>query len=66
MAVMTCDRCGDRIAKRVECTYCSKWVCYHCVKSSKRAYGHDIIHICKDCWTDIPIRRRFKQATRKE
>jgi len=65
MSLYTCERCGKRTAKRIQCNYCKKKICDDCLKSSKRAHGHDIIHICKDCWTKLETRRQFKSATRK-
>lgn len=59
MAILVCDRCGGKTAKLDKCDYCAKACCVSCVKSSKRV-GKDKRYICKDCWTRMEKRRKFK------
>jgi superfamily II helicase len=61
MAIETCGRCGNQTAKLVKCDYCSRKLCYSCVKSSKRK-KIDHRYICKNCWSSIAKRSMFKSA----
>jgi hypothetical protein len=62
MAIMVCERCGKKIAKLDKCNYCRKMCCTLCVKSSKRAGKGDKLYICKDCWSVMEKRKKFKSA----
>lgn len=56
----TCERCGKQSAKLEKCDYCNRRVCVvACIKSSKRKkVGR--LYICKDCWGEMPKRRKYK------
>jgi hypothetical protein len=62
MAIMVCERCGAKIAKLDKCDYCSKMCCVSCIKSSKRAGKGGKLYICKDCWSAMGKRKKFKSA----
>ncbi|MCP4646455.1 MAG: hypothetical protein GY852_01805 [bacterium] len=62
MAIMVCDRCGEQTAKLDDCNYCKKTCCNLCVKSSKRVGKGGKAYICKDCWSRMDKRKRFKSA----
>ena len=63
MAIIVCERCGAKTAKLDSCNYCSKMCCVSCVKSSKRAkVKGEKLYICKDCWTKMDRRGKFKSA----
>ncbi|MBD3397662.1 hypothetical protein GF412_00815 [Candidatus Micrarchaeota archaeon] len=62
MAILVCDRCGKKTAKLDTCNYCRKECCVSCVKSSKRVGKGSKAYICKDCWTKMDRRKKFKSA----
>lgn len=62
MAILTCERCGKQTAKVNKCDYCTKALCYDCVKSSKTVGKKKDMFICKSCWSNIPNRTKFKAA----
>ncbi|MEK6982753.1 MAG: hypothetical protein AABX38_07495 [Candidatus Micrarchaeota archaeon] len=62
MAIVTCERCGDQIAKAQKCNYCSKQICNYCVKSAKRKHKIKRYYICKSCWGKMTLRSKFKSA----
>ncbi len=57
-----CERCGKSVPKLEKCYFCERWVCNGCVKSIRNAYllKKERIVICKDCWTDMEKRKKFK------
>ncbi len=57
--IETCARCGAQSAKIEKCGYCSRRICYTCIKSQKRKKPGKLF-ICKSCWTSMPQRKRFK------
>jgi hypothetical protein len=42
------------------CEYCNKKVCVPCEKSSKKTSRIRRIVICKDCWSEMGKRKKFK------
>ena len=59
---MLCERCGREAYKYNVCGYCSRKVCYDCLKSSKRVSKTEKAFICKDCWSDLKKRGKYKSA----
>ncbi len=57
---MLCERCGKEIHKNVSCGYCNKKICYSCLKSSKRVTKVEKAFICKDCWSNMKKRKKYK------
>ena len=43
-----------------KCNSCGKMVCQACEKSAKRVKKVTRYVICKDCWTDLKKRAKFK------
>jgi len=62
MAIVTCERRGEQVARAERCTYCNKQVCEACLKSSKRIAKTRRYFICKSCWGNIGFRTRFKSS----
>lgn len=58
--LQACERCKKQVAKADRCDYCARLVCESCVKSSRRARRTRKLFICKDCWSDMGKRTRFK------
>ena len=56
----TCERCKKQTHKMDKCKYCSRQVCESCKKSGKRASKTKRVYICKDCWSNLPTRTKFK------
>ncbi len=63
MAIKVCERCGEKTAKLDECNYCNRSACVSCIKSSKRAGKGEKLRICKDCWSNMRKRKRFKSTS---
>ncbi len=57
---MICERCSADVYKYEVCAYCKRKVCSSCVKSSKRISKIERSVICKDCWSSLKSRKRFK------
>ena len=57
---MKCERCGLDAHSMEPCDYCGKKVCRACAKSSRTVAKTIRRVICKDCWSNIPKRRKFK------
>ena len=57
-----CERCGKAAYIIEPCDYCSRKICRACVKSSARESKIKRNVICKDCWGNIPKRRKYKSA----
>ncbi|MFP3950167.1 MAG: hypothetical protein ACLFUZ_03705 [Candidatus Micrarchaeia archaeon] len=62
MAIQVCERCDSKTAKLDKCNYCGREVCIRCLKSSKRVGKGNKAYICKDCWSDLEKRGKFKSA----
>lgn len=58
---MICERCSTQVHFVEKCMNCSKSVCASCVKSAKRHAKTTRYVICKDCWTSLPARKKFKK-----
>lgn len=58
----TCERCKKQTHKLDRCNYCERLMCEDCKKSSKRASKTKLAFICKDCWSDLAKRTKFKSA----
>ena len=43
-----------------KCNSCGKMVCESCKKSAKRVKKVTRYVICKDCWTNLKTRAKFK------
>ena len=57
---MICERCSGQEYTLEKCNSCSKMVCEACKKSAKRVKKVTRYVICKDCWTDLKKRSKFK------
>ena len=62
---MQCERCGRETFKFNVCNTCSRKICYNCVKSSKRVTKTEKAFICKDCWSDLKKRTKYKRTMRE-
>ncbi len=62
---MICERCSADVYKYEACNYCKRKICNSCVKSSKRVSRTEKAVICKDCWSDLKQRKRYKSATKE-
>ncbi len=60
--LQTCERCKKQIPKAEKCDYCNRLMCESCTKSSKRASKIKKLFICKDCWSQMGKRSRFKSS----
>ncbi len=60
--LQTCERCKRQVPKADICNYCSRLMCESCKKSSRRAGRNKKLFICKDCWSKMPLRRKFKST----
>ncbi len=60
--LQNCERCKRQVAKAERCDSCGKLICESCIKSQKRASKTRKMFICKDCWSSIPARTKFKSA----
>jgi hypothetical protein len=65
MAMLKCDRCGEKAAKVEMCSSCRRLVCKKCAKTSKKVSRKDIkrMIMCKDCWTDLSKRKIYRTFT---
>ncbi|HUY70045.1 MAG TPA: hypothetical protein VMV00_00550, partial [Candidatus Baltobacteraceae bacterium] len=50
----------NEIFKNEKCSYCSRIICFNCVKSSGRFNKVTRLVICKDCWGNMKKRGAFK------
>lgn len=59
-----CERCGKEAHYFEYCDYCEpkRRVCRSCQKSSKTASKTLRLVICKDCWSKLERRKKFKSA----
>ncbi len=57
-----CERCKKLNPKMEKCDYCNRLVCESCTKSSKRSEKTKKLFICKDCWSNMVRRSKFKSA----
>ncbi|VVB76738.1 Uncharacterised protein [uncultured archaeon] len=60
---MICERCSRDIYKSETCNYCNRKICFDCTKSSKRLSKTTRLVICKDCWSKMPSRKKYKSTT---
>ncbi len=59
---MLCERCGREVHKYNVCSYCNKKICNDCLKSSKKVSKIEKAFICKDDWSDMKKRGKYKSA----
>ncbi len=57
---MICERCSNEIYKYDVCNYCNRKVCFSCVKSQKKISPTERAYICKDCWSNLKRRKKYK------
>ncbi|NYZ74734.1 hypothetical protein H0O03_00520 [Candidatus Micrarchaeota archaeon] len=57
---MKCQRCGKEAHMVEPCDYCNRIACRSCIKSTRTVAKTIRRAICKDCWTKIPLRKKFK------
>jgi hypothetical protein len=57
---MICERCKNDIHKYDICNYCNRKICFNCVKSQKKINATDRAYICKDCWSNMKRRKKYK------
>lgn len=57
---MMCERCGKETHMVEQCDYCNRKVCVPCEKSAKKTSRIRRIVICKDCWSGMEKRKKFK------
>jgi len=57
---LICERCSGQEYTLEKCNSCSKMVCESCKKSAKRVKKVTRYVICRDCWTDMKKRAKFK------
>ncbi|MCL5008444.1 MAG: hypothetical protein M1156_00955 [Candidatus Marsarchaeota archaeon] len=62
---MLCERCGRENYKHVVCNYCNRKICNNCLKSSKRVTKTEKAFICKDCWSDMKKRTKYKRTMKE-
>ncbi len=62
---MLCERCGRDVHKHLICNSCNRKICNDCIKSSKRISVTEKAVICKDCWSDLKKRGKYKSAMRE-
>lgn len=60
--LVRCQRCNKEAHYLEKCNYCERQVCRTCVKSSRRPIKIERIVICKDCWSDLRKRKKYKSA----
>ena len=58
----TCERCKRQVPRADTCNYCKRLVCESCKKSAKRASKIKKLFICKDCWSKMESRKKFKSS----
>ena len=57
---MRCERCKEEIYKLEKCDFCNRKICRDCTKSSKNTSKLARSVICKDCWSDMTKRAKYK------
>lgn len=57
---MICERCRKEVTKYVTCNYCSRKIGYECLKSQKKISAIERAYICKDCWSNVKRRNKYK------
>ncbi len=57
---MNCERCKREVYKYNVCNYCDRKVCFDCLKSQKKISGAERAYICKDCWSNLKKRSKYK------
>ncbi len=62
MVLIKCERCSRKTAKAELCNFCNRHVCVRCIKASKRTRRRDLVKIviCKDCWTNTELRKKYR------
>ncbi|MEM3791381.1 MAG: hypothetical protein QXL16_01465 [Candidatus Micrarchaeaceae archaeon] len=61
--MFSCERCGKEVSIREKCEYCSRKICNHCVKASRKVTKANRIVICKDCWNNTTLRSQYRNAS---
>jgi len=57
---MRCERCKEEIYKLDKCNFCDRNICRLCIKSQKKLSKIVSSMICKDCWSDMKKRSKYK------
>ncbi|MEW5996740.1 MAG: hypothetical protein AB1657_04050 [Candidatus Micrarchaeota archaeon] len=65
MAIEVCVRCGEKSAKFEQCGYCSRSLCIRCIKSCRKPSRTERLCICKDCWSRMETRKKYKAVEKK-
>lgn len=65
MAIEVCIRCGEKKAKFESCGYCGRKLCVACIKSCRKPTRTERLCICKDCWSKMDLRRKYKAVEKK-
>jgi len=58
--MVRCERCKDEGYVLEKCNFCNRKICKNCTKSSKNLSKLERSVICKDCWSNMPKRKRYK------
>ncbi|MEM2974101.1 MAG: hypothetical protein QW112_00520 [Candidatus Micrarchaeia archaeon] len=61
---MRCERCKEETYLLDKCNFCDRKICRSCIKASKNPNRLERIIICKDCWSDIDKRSKFKSYSK--
>ena len=57
---MLCERCKKEAHYLELDQFCGRKICQDCTKSSKKPQKTKHVVICKDCWSDLDKRSKFK------
>ena len=57
---MRCERCKEENYRLDKCDSCGRKLCTNCVKSTKNPSSIIRSVICKDCWSDMDKRLKYK------
>jgi len=57
---MMCERCKKEVHFVEKDMFCDRTICINCTKSSKKPEKTKHVVICKDCWSNLPKRGKFK------
>jgi hypothetical protein len=57
---MRCDRCKEEFFRLDKCNSCNRKICNNCIKSTKNLSKTERVGICKDCWSDLKKRSKYK------
>lgn len=65
MAIQVCVRCGEKTPKMEACGYCNRNLCRNCIKSCRKPSRTERLCICKDCWSKMETRKKYKAVEKK-